>query len=358
MIWRSTCEAVPEPDDRADVRTSLRRGRGVVGPGHGRGVGPQPLEPVVLARLVEEHVHDEIAVVEQAPTRRRETLRPRAASHRSARRSARSISSTMARTSRVLDALVITKHSTMPMISATSRTRMSSPFLSSAARAAIRALGRSSFRRRFGASGHTLPCWASWHQSVTAALRRTTTVRVRVDVACGLAFHATSAGDAASTPRSAPRSVTTALWSRSPHRRRRDRHRAGRDRGRAGSGPRRSGRGSRPARRPRPGAQVGRRQLEPRHGHPRDPPARRVPGTASLAVDDRERHARAQVVDPVPRGECRRRRRCRRRGTSSRSGAAELLRPCRSCRSGPSRSSSIRDASSPSTPSSAATTIS
>src|SRR3954469_503851 len=51
----------------------------------------------------------------------------------------RSTSSTIVRTSRVLDALVITKLSTMPMMSPTSRTTMSSPFLASAARAAMRA---------------------------------------------------------------------------------------------------------------------------------------------------------------------------------------------------------------------------
>ena len=101
MIWRSTCEAVPEPCDRADVRAQLRRGGGVVGPGDRRRVGPQALEPVVLARLVEEHVHDEIAVVEQHPRRVREALRPRGASRRSARRSAARSRRRSTRTSRV-----------------------------------------------------------------------------------------------------------------------------------------------------------------------------------------------------------------------------------------------------------------
>ena len=38
-----------------------------VGPGNGRGIGPQPFEPVVLTRLAQENVHDEVAVVEEHP---------------------------------------------------------------------------------------------------------------------------------------------------------------------------------------------------------------------------------------------------------------------------------------------------
>ena len=94
--------------------------------------------------------------------------------------------------------------------------------------------------------------------------------------------------------------------------------------------------------------QVGRRDVA---GGACGPARPRQPGGIGsgdvVPVDDRERHGAPELVDPVPRVESTPRHRSRRSRNSSRSGARRAPRPCRSCRSGPSRSISIRDASSP-----------
>ena len=357
--WRSRpCEP------RRRLTAALRRSRRVVGPGHRRRVGPQALEAVELARLGEEHVHDEIAVVEQDPRRVAQTFD-------GARLLARLLVELRARPRRrwrapagCSDALVITKHSTMPMISATSRTRMSSPFLSSAARAAMRDLVAGV------GSGHTLPCCgvigtSLSHGSAARPGARGMEPSSAASVV-GVSQLRWVPSIAAATPATAARTSTPDLHAPVPAPMLRPRAAAT-----AGSRSTRRDRRSRPdhallvqvvgtedprrrrrheevdrlARRDA-APQVGRRQLERGTATRADPPTRRGRERRRLAVDDRERHELAQLVDAVPRSRGRPRRRCRCTRNSSRPGAA-------SCSTvsivyvGPSRSSSIRDASRP-----------
>ena len=95
MIWRSSVDSVPEPCDRADVRRSYDAVVALSAQGTIGRVGPQPLERVVLARLVRGTRARRDRRSRATPTTRRAVPRPRAASRRSARRSACSISSTM-----------------------------------------------------------------------------------------------------------------------------------------------------------------------------------------------------------------------------------------------------------------------
>ena len=72
--------------------------------GTARGVGPQPVEVVVRTRLVEEHVHDDVSVVEQHPRSVVPTLDPDGLGAVVCARSRASTSSTIVRTWRVFDA--------------------------------------------------------------------------------------------------------------------------------------------------------------------------------------------------------------------------------------------------------------
>ena len=264
----------------------------------------------------------------------------------------RSTSSTIVRTSREFGALVITKHSTIPMMSATSRTRMSSPFLSSAARAAIRALVVTS-------------------AAVTAVSTRARAPRVIPAPLIELVTHVPAAPPSPPVCHGLPVPEPTGAVVEVGHGRGRfafpgpvrteqPRDHAGRERqeehhdlrraGRAGGGDRRRG-GSSPVEpvgmqdprgrdrheeldrlsRRDPAPQIGRRQLQTRHGDVYHAPARRIGRRLVVAVDDRERHELAEVVDAVPASADRRRRRSRQRGTA-RVPATRALRPCRRVR--------------------------
>ena len=283
-----------------------------------------------------------------APTTRRAAPRPRAASRRSARRSgARSPRRSSGRAA-CSTRLVITKHSTMPMMSATSRTRMSSPFLSSAARAAIRdfvatsagcrvdtgacrSRSRTSLPRRHQPPVcHGRPPFAPIGAVVVVVVVLTASRgSLPAPGACRAGPRSHRPRRRAAPPRPAPAGragagdlgVAAGRHRYSPCVRR---MRA------AGVGTRKSS-GS-------PAATRRRRSVDEssRPGHA-DRARRASPSGAGngvlLAVDDRERDERAQLVDAVPRRQARRRRRTRRRGTA-RGRARRAPRRCRSCTSG------------------------
>ena len=205
------------------------------------------------------------------------------------------------------------------MISATSSTRMSSPFLSSAARAAIRDLVTNV------GSGHTLPCCGVIATSVSHRSRPDPSTRAQP----WSAAPARSCSQLRCVPSIAATTPATAARSRTPICRRRSqrrccpraqprapalvvlagvavrggRHAAPSYRRCARRMPRR-GRGNeevdrRTGRDPSP--QVGRRELHARHRDPFDAPAGGRRERLGFPVDDRERHEVAQLVDPVPR---------------------------------------------------------
>src|SRR5438477_4493892 len=217
-------------------------------------------------------------------------------------KSCRFTSSTMVRTSRVFDACAITNASTMPMISATSRTTMSSPFLSSAARAAICA--RSVLVVRSGSvtesSGvRRMELTSRWRsasrpgssptrdasRSTRRSARRSRPMRRQPphlaaradDDACG----------SSRAPRSSPSSVETTC-TQYPCCRRRYEEVDGFARGDATP-------------------QLRRRYVQARHANTDGtPPGRRCRGCDVLSVDDGQGHGGSQRAGPVPRVDRRR----------------------------------------------------